>query len=214
MSSPNPDAEWVWVADMLARYEIGERRGLPADYSELPSVLEAAKRLTATDEVASILKDHLVASLELFSGRPDVAKPRWKQVVEKWPRFVPALCRLAEVTEGEGTATSIKRAKDLWIKAAELEPDNPLVRDHVRFGVEVSSTPDGVRIDKLDPLSPASDAGLAVGDTIIKINRSDLASLQAIERLRLVRLFTGGEIKYKAKGGELMTSDVPLLLLD
>jgi tetratricopeptide (TPR) repeat protein len=214
MSSPNPDAEWAWVADMIARYEIGERRGLPADYSELSSVLDAAKRLAATDEESALLKDHLVASLELFSGRPEVAKPLWEKVVSKWPRFVPAICRLAEVTEAEGTEPAIERANDLWAKAAAIEPDNPLVRDHVRFGVEVSATPDGVRIDKLDPLSPASDAGLASGDTIVRINRSDLPVLKPIERLRLVRLFTGGEIKYKTKGGELMTSDVPLLLLD
>ncbi|MBX9653061.1 hypothetical protein K2Y11_05510 [bacterium] len=214
MSSPNPDAEWAWVADMIARYEIGERRGLPADFSELSSVLDAAKCLAATDEESALLKDHLVASLELFSGRPEAAKPLWENVASKWPGFVPALCRLAEVTEAEGAEPARKRAKELWIKAEAIEPENPLVRDHLRFGVEVTSTPDGVRIDKLDPLSPASDAGLASGDTIVKINRTNLTLLKPIERLRLVRLFTGGDITYKTKGGELLTSDVPLLLLD
>jgi len=214
MSTSASDAEWAWVADMVARYEIGERRGLPADYSELPSVLEGAKRLTADDEDSRLLRDHLIASLELFSGNTEAAKESWTRVVEKWPRFVPALCRLAEVTEAEGTPIAVKQAQDLWRTADALEPENPLVRDHIRFGVELSSTADGVRIDKLDPLSPASDSGLAAGDTITKINRKELNTLKPIERLRLVRLFTGGEIKYKTAAGELMSAEVPLLLLD
>ena len=214
LMAESSDTDWAWVSDMVARYEIGERRGLPSDFGELPAVETVARRLPAEDQLTTNLKDHLLATLDLLEGHPEKAKPRWERVVRQWPLFVPALCRLAEVLEAEGTPESTDQALSLWKQALTVEPENPLVRDHVRLGLDVHATRDGVEVDRVVEFSPASEAGLAASDTILAINGKELTSLPLIERLRRVRLFTGGELRWKTKSGDVMSSEVPLLLLE
>ena len=212
--SASSETDWAWVSDMIARYEIGQRRGLPTDFSELPEVLAVAQRLPAGDHSAAILKEHLVATLELMSGKENEAKPRWENVVKGWPKFVPALCRLAELTEAEGSPESLRRAELLWKEAMALEPENPLVRDHVRLGLDIHAIADGIVIDQVADMSPIIGAGLAKGDTLLSIDGKPLKTLRPLERLRRVRLFTGGDLEWKTPTGDVMTANVPLLLLD
>jgi tetratricopeptide (TPR) repeat protein len=204
----------LWVHDLVARYEIGMRRGLPIDFSERDQAAAAAKALPAASPEERLARDHLVATLELLAGRPKLAQPIWNRLTTDFPDFVPAWCRRAEIEEVDPKPQVRDQAISSWKKAFDQEPDHPLVRDRIRLGVEIQPTDQGVLINQLARWSPAQQIGWNPGDVILSIGSQKLAELPPIDRLRLVRLFSGGPLRRQDPSHTIHEDDVSLLLLD
>jgi tetratricopeptide (TPR) repeat protein len=204
----------LWVHDIVARYEIGQRRGLPVDGSERAAAILAAESFPATSPEQQTARQHLLATLELWEGKLDSAGRRWRSLSVDQPEIVPAWCRLAELEEVDPDPVTQARAPASWQRGADLEPNHPLVRDRIRLGIEVKSVAEGVKIQRVERFSPAEEIGWNTGDILQQISRQNLTKIPTIERLRLVRLFSGGEVVWLDPTGTPQEQDVPLLLLE
>lgn len=88
----------------------------------------------------------------------------------------------------------------------EPDPSRPFVRPPERkavdFGVEVKSVPDagGCRVVKVTPKGPADDAGLKVGDVIVKLGRRSILNERSLFLARR-RSKTGIPVRLTVKRG-------------
>ncbi len=174
------------------RLEVGTRRGLPVDLTELQATIEAAKRLPSTTPEEKLARNHLLATLHLFAGRWEEAEKTWKSITQEHPDFVPAWCRQAEFEEASDNPSVRAKAKESWTHGLELEPKHPLVRDRTRLGIDVEAVEKGVRLVKVERYSPAEEVGWGTGDIITQTGNTPLDRLPTLERFRRVRLFGGG----------------------
>jgi tetratricopeptide (TPR) repeat protein len=204
----------LWVHDLAMRLEVGTRRGLPLDLSELQESIDAAQQLPTSTAAEKLARTHLLATLQLFAGRLKEAEKAWRSLTLDYPDFVPAWCRRAEFEEASENPTVRAEARKSWSRGFELEPNHPLVRDRTRLGLEVEAAEKGVRLVRVERYSPAEEIGWGAGDIITQIGNFPLDRETTLERLRRVRLFGGGEVRWLDPAGLAHQEDVSFLLLD
>lgn len=204
----------AWVYDQVARIELGERRQFDLDSQEWSDALRVAERLSSSDPNQQLVRDHLVATLCWQLGEHKRACELWSTIVERSPGFIPALCRLADCLESEDSPANRENVRKLRAEAFERSPGHPMVQDFVRLGVDVAADPKGVRIESIDAASPLAEVGMARGDVILEINGDKLAAIPLGKRLKRVRLFTGGAIRWRTADGTEQDGTVEDRILD
>jgi tetratricopeptide (TPR) repeat protein len=204
----------IWVHDLTMRLEVGTRRGLPLDLTELQGTISAAKELPTSTREEKLARNHLLATLQLFARQWDEAEKTWMSMTLDHPDFVPAWCRRAEFEEASDDPAIRAKAKSSWTRGFDLEPKHPLVRDWTRLGVDVEVVERGVRLARVERYSPAEEIGWGVDDIITQVGSLPLDRLTTMERIRRVRLFGGGEIHWIDPAGRTHQVDVSYLLLD
>jgi hypothetical protein len=205
-----PETIVAYVHDLILRMEIGLRRGLPIDDDHLREALKLSRDGKA--DVNSPARCYFALTAELLAGRAD--EEDWKAFGKRWPTSVAARARIAEILLASNDPARRREGEQTLAAALSLRSNHPLVRDLIRLGVAVQPSEDGVVIHRLESMSPLADAGLSAGDVVTQVGAAKLNERPAFERLRAVRLFTGGPIEWRTPDGAERREDVPVLLLD
>lgn len=165
----------------------------------------AAEALTLIQEVKPATPEQELLALYLSAqarntlAEEEKAFALWKTIVEKWPKFTPGLCGLAEHLEARGKT---EEAKQLFDKARDIVPNNYKSRQLARLGATFGLADRGIKVIAMVEHSPLARVGIEVGDTIIQVEDQLLTKLPPRERLRVTRQFQGGEITFFTKDAE------------
>ncbi len=93
-----------------------------------------------------------------------------------------------------------------YLKAEEMEEFIGAIEgEYAGIGVYLSShiLPEGVEISGLIPASPAEEAGMEIGDIIVRVDRKSLAGLSLDTVLEILLGPTGTQVEIEVKRGEI-----------
>lgn len=148
-------------------------------------------------DIHRFVLDTMSAMLLAQRGEVEPAEKLLQSLLERDPRFLPAMVILGTVYQAKGKD---EQAEEL-IKLARTESKtNWKVWELDRMGAHFAVAEEGVRVTHVEPNGPWYKFGLRAGDVILQLDKEVLRDLPPLKRLNVVRLFQGGDVTYSSNG--------------